>query len=112
MGKRPESRRKEGQESSLARLLWSSGVIPALWRFKQKVGSQALLHSRLYPQWGKEKSFDSKLRAQIDETILPPSLYLLQSLHYADLDHSVLGRHRRMSTVVSSDASTVYAVVV
>lgn len=34
------------------------------------------------------------------------------SLHYADLDHSVLGRHRRMSTVVSGDASTVYAVVV
>jgi hypothetical protein len=60
----------------------------------------------------KKKSFDSKLRGQIDETILPSSLYLLQSLHYADLDHSVLGRHRRMSTVVSGDASTVYAVVV
>ncbi|XP_016834216.1 megakaryocyte and platelet inhibitory receptor G6b isoform X3 [Cricetulus griseus] len=34
------------------------------------------------------------------------------SLHYADLDHSVLGRHRRMSTVVPGDPSTVYAVVV
>lgn len=34
------------------------------------------------------------------------------SLHYADLDHSVLGRYRRMSTVVPGDASTVYAVVV
>ncbi|XP_040588532.1 megakaryocyte and platelet inhibitory receptor G6b isoform X2 [Mesocricetus auratus] len=34
------------------------------------------------------------------------------SLHYADLDHSVLGGHRRMSTVVPEDASTVYAVVV
>ncbi|XP_036024248.1 megakaryocyte and platelet inhibitory receptor G6b isoform X2 [Onychomys torridus] len=34
------------------------------------------------------------------------------SLHYADLDHSVLGRHRRMSTVVPGDASTVYEVVV
>ncbi|XP_034380733.1 megakaryocyte and platelet inhibitory receptor G6b isoform X4 [Arvicanthis niloticus] len=34
------------------------------------------------------------------------------SLHYADLDYSVLGRHRRMSTMVPGDASTVYAVVV
>ncbi|XP_051008594.1 megakaryocyte and platelet inhibitory receptor G6b [Acomys russatus] len=34
------------------------------------------------------------------------------SLHYADLDHSVLGRTRRMSTVVPGDASTVYAVVI
>lgn len=32
-------------------------------------------------------------------------------LHYADLDHSALGRPRRMSTVVPGDASTVYAVV-
>ncbi|XP_013210488.1 megakaryocyte and platelet inhibitory receptor G6b isoform X2 [Microtus ochrogaster] len=34
------------------------------------------------------------------------------SLHYADLDHSALGRHRRTSTVVPGDAATVYAVVV
>ncbi|KAL1771951.1 G6b isoform X1 [Sigmodon hispidus] len=34
------------------------------------------------------------------------------SLHYADLDHSILERHRRMSRVVPGDASTVYAVVV
>lgn len=112
MGKRPESRKKAGQEKSLARLLWSSRVTTVLWRFTQKDGSQALLHSHLYPLWGKEKDFDSKLRGQIDETILPSSLYLLQSLHYADLDYSVLGRHRRMSTVVPGDASTVYAVVV
>lgn len=34
------------------------------------------------------------------------------NLHYADLDHSVLRRHRRMSALVPGDASTVYAVVV
>ncbi|XP_055447953.1 megakaryocyte and platelet inhibitory receptor G6b isoform X2 [Psammomys obesus] len=34
------------------------------------------------------------------------------SLHYADLDQSVLGRPRRMSAVLPGDARTVYAVVV
>ncbi|XP_052020108.1 megakaryocyte and platelet inhibitory receptor G6b [Apodemus sylvaticus] len=46
---------------------------------------------------------DSKISGHLDQE---------PSLHYADLDHSVLGRHRRMSTVVPGDASTVYAVVV
>lgn len=34
------------------------------------------------------------------------------SLHYADLDRSVLGRPRRMSAALPGDARTVYAVVV
>ncbi|OBS60132.1 hypothetical protein A6R68_08759, partial [Neotoma lepida] len=53
------------------------------------------------PQWPLEQ--ESKISGHLDQE---PSLY------YADLDHSVLGRHRRMSTVVPGDASTVYAVVV
>ncbi|XP_031202651.1 megakaryocyte and platelet inhibitory receptor G6b isoform X2 [Mastomys coucha] len=47
-----------------------------------------------------------------EKSKIPGHLDQEPSLHYADLDHSVLGRHRRMSTVVPGDASTVYAVVV
>ncbi|XP_038197836.1 megakaryocyte and platelet inhibitory receptor G6b isoform X4 [Arvicola amphibius] len=46
---------------------------------------------------------ESKISGHVDQE---------PSLHYADLDHSALGRHRRTSTVVPGDASTVYAVVV
>nr|XP_048293857.1 megakaryocyte and platelet inhibitory receptor G6b isoform X4 [Myodes glareolus] len=46
---------------------------------------------------------ESKISGHVDQE---------PSLHYADLDHSVLGRHRRTSTVVPGDASTIYAVVV
>lgn len=60
--------------------------------------------------WGPEKA-GSKPRGQSAEAALL-ALYLLQSLHYADLDHCVLGRPRRMSTVLPGDARTVYAVVV
>ncbi|EDL83503.1 G6b protein [Rattus norvegicus] len=46
---------------------------------------------------------DSKISGHLDQE---------PNLHYADLDHSVLRRHRRMSALVPGDASTVYAVVV
>ncbi|CAO2609123.1 Megakaryocyte and platelet inhibitory receptor G6b [Lemmus lemmus] len=46
---------------------------------------------------------ESKISGHVDQE---------PSLHYADLDHSALGRQRRTSTVVPGDASTVYAVVV
>ncbi|XP_057607885.1 megakaryocyte and platelet inhibitory receptor G6b isoform X3 [Chionomys nivalis] len=46
---------------------------------------------------------ESKISGHVDQE---------PSLHYADLDHSALGRHRRTSTVVPGDTATVYAVVV
>ncbi|EDL26675.1 mCG15931 [Mus musculus] len=83
-------------------LVLGLGVAGVVWRRRSSVPPSHIAPViNAEPQRPLEQ--ESKISGHLDQE---------PSLHYADLDHSVLGRHRRMSTVVSGDASTVYAVVV